>query len=113
MAYNTLQEYLAAVDAAIYENVTGDITATALNELLKGAGNRTWEIAMRGYDVVVTTTPTIITFVGTFADTNYSILTRGFDAQGEPIDLKITNKTTTGFTVTGAVDGFVDYYAEN
>ena len=111
--YSTLQAYLAAVDVSVFENTQGLVTASVVNDLLKAAGNRTWDIAMRGYDLPVVTTTTTITFVsGTFADTSYLILTRGYNAQGDPVDLKITNKTTSGFDVTPAVDGFIDYLAE-
>jgi hypothetical protein len=56
-----------------------------------------------GHGTGVITVPSIITFDGDpFGDNLYSISLRAWDAMNNPVDCPITNKLTTGFTLTPA-----------
>jgi len=60
--------------------------------------------------VAVVSTGTAIVFTVPFASTNYAIASiRCYDAGGNNIDYMITNKLATGFTITPAINGFLDY----
>lgn len=112
MVYNSLQEYLAAVDAGVFENVSGSVTAVIINDLLKGAAEQNWVTAQKGDNVVISTTPLIVTFPVAFTDNIYGLLIRCYDAAGDPVDYRITDVLAGSFTITGAVAGFIDWRAE-
>ena len=107
MAQTNLTDWKIDLDSKVYENTSGLITATNVNQLLTDlADSVVWSVAQQGYDAV-TTSPTVITFLVAMPDANYNIQVTPIDAQGDPIDVAITNILTTGFTLTGAVAGNV------
>ena len=60
--------------------------------------------------VAVTTSGKAITFT-TLGTTDYAIAIRCYDGDGNNIDYTVTSKAATGFTVTPASNGYVDYIA--
>jgi len=59
----------------------------------------------------VTTGGTNITFSLPLPSTDYSLEIRCYDGSGNNIDYTITNKATTGFTLTPAANGTAEYVA--
>jgi len=57
----------------------------------------------------VTTSGTTITFSSELPSTSYSVFIRCFDGSGNNIDYVLTEKATTGFKITSAINGTVDY----
>jgi len=103
MAQTNYTSWKADLDSKIYENAQGLVTATSVNQLLTDLGESViWSIAQQGYDVV-STSPTIITFPLVMSSANYNIQITPIDAQGDPVDVAITNITTSSMTLTGAV----------
>jgi len=61
----------------------------------------------------VTTGGTTITGLEFSSASDYSILVRCYDASGNNIDFRITNRTASSFKVTPAINGTIDYLCVN
>lgn len=64
-----------------------------------------------GFDKAVTTGGTTITFSTPLPSTNYALTIRCFDGSGNPVAVVITEKATTGFKATSAINASLDYIA--
>lgn len=105
MAQTNYTDWKADLDSKIYENTSGLVTATNVNQLLTDLGQSVnWSIAQQGFDAI-STTPTAIVFPVAMPTANYNVQITPMDAQGDPIDVRVTNILTTGLTLTGAVSG--------
>jgi hypothetical protein len=67
--------------------------------------------ATANYNVAVTAGVNAITFPISLSSTSYSLFITSYTADGNFNTYKRSNKTTGGFTITVAQDGFIDYRA--
>ncbi len=64
-----------------------------------------------GFDKAVTAAGTTITFSTPLPSTDYALTVRCFDGSGNPVAVVITEKATTGFKATPAINASLDYIA--
>lgn len=111
--YQSKQQYQTDVNLRINTNGQGQITGAILNEILINQSDSVmWGIAQQANAVAISDTPQIITFAVSMPSTQYALMIRCYDAQGDPVDYRITGVLTTSFTITGAVaGGIIDWRA--
>lgn len=66
---------------------------------------------IRAGSEAVTTAGTTITFSSELPSGDYAVFIRCFDATGNNIDFMLTEKAATGFKITPAINGTVEYIA--
>jgi len=112
MARTDIQTWQSYVNANIKTNGVKAITGAIMNKALIDISDSVmWGMAQQGYQVVISTSPLVITFPVPFDSANYTLLIRAYDGAGDPVDYMISNVLATSFTVTGAVSGLIDWRA--
>ena len=113
MAKKNKTQWVSFVNTNINTNGTQAITGALLNEaLIDLADSIFFSEIKREKEIAISTAGTTVTFDAPYtAGTFYALGVRCYDALGNPIDVKITSISESGFDVLPPVDGFIDYSA--
>jgi len=101
------------IDFSLTDKVNGSFKVTpAINGTVDYLAilNLNQELEMRTGSRPTVTTGTVVAFPE-LPSTNYRVVIRCFDSNGDNVDFALTGKATTGFTITPAVNATVEYIA--